>query len=417
MAATGNGQTDGWREVWVDLPGRDYAVVVGSGVLGEVGQRLIAALGRRDVACARRVGIVFDQGLSGELVERVRRSVEAAGLRVSLVGIAATEQGKSLETVGAIVSAFADAKLDRGDVVVALGGGIVGDLAGFAAAVYKRGVGFVQCPTTLLAMVDASVGGKTGANLRRADGGLVKNAVGSFHQPLLVLADVDVLRTLSNRAFACGLAECVKHAMIAGKLVESGHCAVGIDEARGLLDGLTADAGNLLGRDPKALIDLVWANVALKAAVVCADERETASDEVGGRALLNLGHTFGHVIEGTAGASAELQSPPLQHGECVGLGLLAACATGEALGTCDPALRMKVGALLRVLGLPTSVRGLGATDQLITAMRDDKKVQAGALRIIVPVQPIGSPMLAQAVVMRSPDERAVAAGWDAIRAG
>ncbi|MFI5289966.1 MAG: 3-dehydroquinate synthase, partial [Polyangia bacterium] len=235
-------------------------------------------------------------------------------------------------TVEQVADRFVKGGLDRRSLVVALGGGVVGDLGGFVASVFLRGVPYVQVPTTLLAQVDSSVGGKTGVNL--ASG---KNLVGTFHQPLCVYADLTTLSTLPARDLSSGLAEIVKHGVIA-------------DEA--LLLRLEERAEEARAGDPALLAELVRRSCAIKAEVVATDERELLSDAPGGgRAQLNFGHTVGHALESaSAGGPA-----PLRHGEAVALGMIAAARVGEKLGLGDPALEARLVALLPRLGLPTDL--------------------------------------------------------------
>jgi len=241
----------------------------------------------------------------------------------------------------------------RDGAVFALGGGVVGDLAGFAAASYQRGVDFYQLPTTLLAMVDSSVGGKTGINLSAG-----KNLVGNFHQPTAVFADTDLLGTLPPREFAAGMAEVIKHGIIADA------------DLFGLLEQNSPLAWNhpLLPRVIRRCVEI-------KAAVVAGDERETSAQ--GGRALLNLGHTFGHAIEATAGYGAYL------HGEAVAIGLVMAARLSAELKHCTAAQAEQVEAVLKSHALPTALRAPLKLDPMLAAMRRDKKVRGGKLRFVL----------------------------------
>jgi 3-dehydroquinate synthase len=261
--------------------------------------------------------------------------------------------------------------------VIALGGGVTGDTAGYVAATYLRGVPFVQCPTTLLAMVDSSVGGKVGVNVPQG-----KNLIGAFHQPVAVVADPLVLSTLPLREVCCGLAECVKHAIIA-------------DAA--LFDFIEDNADAILRLDARVVTELVRRNVEIKAAVVAADEREA-----GVRAHLNLGHTFGHAIEATTGYG------PIQHGEGVALGLIAAGEVAARQGLCDADLPRRVRSLLSRLGLPVCAALAGDAD-LMAAMRLDKKVRDDRIRFVLPKR-IG------AVAVRDDVPAAIVSeAWRAIR--
>ncbi len=378
-----------------------YEVVIGHGLGRDAGQ-LIANAGV-EVGSAF---VVADSGLPAASVEEVRGSLAGQGWRVGVKRLVPSEPGKSLDTLRDILVGFAEFGLERRDAVVALGGGIVGDVAGFAAATYHRGVALVQMPTTLLAMVDASVGGKTGVNLRiggaegsDAPGSLKKNLVGAFHQPRLVLADVSMLASLPERHVRSGLAECLKHGLIGAAFGDPG-----------LFDWTLTNLDAIRGLDAGALVELIARNVAVKASVVERDpqERET----LGGRVLLNLGHTFGHAIETLPGLSpdGDARNAPLHHGEAVALGLVAASHASMSLGLCDRSLVERVLKGVATAGLPTRVKGLPDDDALIALMGHDKKVMGGRLRLIVPE----SAMTARVVV--DPARGAVVAGWQGIRA-
>jgi 3-dehydroquinate synthase len=294
------------------------------------------------------------------------------------------------------------ARHERGQPLIALGGGIVGDLAGFAAATYRRGIPLVHCPTTLLAMVDASIGGKTGVNIALgagAEGSLKKNMAGAFHQPTLVLSDVEVLRSLDARQFRTGLAECIKHALIG---------AHGGEPA--LLPWLEDRLPTILAQDPATLVELVTRNVRLKAAIIDGDEREELPD--GGRILLNLGHTFGHAIETLPHLTpdGDPAKAPLLHGEAVALGLVAAAETARELDLCDAAAVDRILAIISRCGLPVEINGLPPADRIVALMGFDKKVAEGKLRLILPVG------LGAAKVLANPPLPAILAGLEAIRA-
>jgi 3-dehydroquinate synthetase len=310
-----------------------------------------------------------------------------------------TEAAKSADSLAHLWSTLADAALDRDDAVVALGGGIVTDVAGFAAATYRRGIPVIQCPTTLLSMVDASVGGKTGINLPSSRG-ILKNMAGSFHQPAAVVADVATLTTLPAREFRAGIAEVIKHALIEASITGSAS----------LLPHLQS-LGSISPSDSH-LPNLIEANVRIKATVVAQDERETAADEVGGRALLNLGHTFAHAIEPLPNLSPTglAADAPLKHGEAVALGLIAAAATASHLGLIHPSYQQHITNLIASTGLPTAITTLPDADSLIARMALDKKVRSGTLRLILPTGP------ARAAVRSDVPREAIAAGWNAIRA-
>jgi 3-dehydroquinate synthetase len=368
-----------------------YDVVIGAGVLGS-GLRGPSATGALGPLRGRRAIVVIDAGVPVAPVNVLLDELRGQGAAVLTVEVPAEERRKSLAELERVLRAMSDARLERGDLLVALGGGIVGDLAGFAAAVYRRGIRWVQCPTTLLSMVDASVGGKTGVNL--LDGGeLRKNEIGAFHQPALVLADVQVLSSLSDRQLRCGMAECIKHGMLAGSW-----------SMPDLLDWTEGAIPAVLSRDPAALTNLVARNVALKGAVVRADERETAS---GVREQLNLGHTFGHALEGLGVmAPRAIGGGPLHHGEAVALGVIAACACAAELGLCDLSGRARDAA--ERCGLPTRVN-VPAGERVLEAMRHDKKSRDRALRLVLPTGP------GRVAVRCDVPDAAVLAGIAAIR--
>ncbi len=289
----------------------------------------------------------------------------------------AGEERKTLETVRGVYDALLDHKLERGAPIVALGGGVLGDTVGFAAATYLRGVPFVQCPTTLLAMVDSSVGGKVGVNVPQG-----KNLIGAFHQPVAVIADPLVLRSLPLRELRCGLAECIKHAVIR-------------DPA--LFAWTRTHMAELLALAPEPLAELVARNVAIKAAVVMEDEKET-----GVRAHLNLGHTFGHAIEASVGYGRIL------HGEAVGLGLLAAATLAAGVGVGPRELRGEVEAVVGAAGLPLRA-DLPDDARLLEAMALDKKVAAGRIRFVLPER------IGKVVIRDGVPPEAIRAAWATIR--
>ncbi len=390
----------------VELGDRSYDVVVGGTLLCRLGALARAALGNS----ASNAVIVADEGLPASLVRLAADSLSAERFTVSTHELKATEPNKNIESAERICIAMANARLERRDPVIALGGGIVGDLAGFAASIYRRGIPVIQCPTTLLSMVDAAVGGKTGANLSVTDSNgrcsLLKNLVGAFHQPSLVLADVDALSTLSDRQFRAGLAECLKHAMLALDVERTN------EHSEDLLTFTLHSAPGILTRDRSLLATLVARNIAIKARVVASDERELSTVASGGRAILNLGHTFAHAIE-TLPALSPSNDPtqaPLHHGEAVALGLVAAAHAAAAMGLLPPADADQVRAAVEALGLPTQVANLPSNDALIARMRHDKKVVGGQIRLILPWK------LGAVRSYFDPPNRVVNAGWDAIRA-
>lgn len=263
------------------------------------------------------------------------------------------ESYKTLETVSRIIDQLAARHFRRDTTLVALGGGVIGDLTGFAAACYMRGIGFVQVPTTLLAQVDASVGGKTGVNHPSG-----KNLIGAFHQPRAVVADTATLETLPDRDYRAGLAEVVKAAMIADA---------------DFFDWLESNSNEVCGRDAASLLELISRAVRIKADIVAGDEREA-----GRRALLNLGHTFAHALETTTGYRRWL------HGEAVAIGLVQATRLAGRMGRCQAALPARTASLLEGLGLPTAIPADLDAQALRAAMGLDKKAHAGGLRLVLP---------------------------------
>ncbi|MBX3383098.1 MAG: 3-dehydroquinate synthase [Phycisphaeraceae bacterium] len=380
--------------------GEAYDVVVGPGLLPSLGARLKPLVPRG----SGRALLAYDSLLPTHTVETAETSLAAAGFAVSLVPVVASERAKCISAWRAILDELALARLERFDPLIALGGGVVGDIAGFAAATYRRGIPCVQCPTTLLSMVDASVGGKTGINLEVGDA-LAKNFVGAFHQPCLVIADVDTLDSLPPRDLRAGLAECIKHA-----LIESTPLAGDTSPPPA---GLLADIGPLIddclmGKS-HARAALVHRNIAVKARFVGADVRETAPDEAGGRALLNLGHTFGHAIETIPELAPPNELPPLSHGEAVGLGTLAATRTAVELRLAPPELPQLVEDLLARAGLPGRVKNVPPAQVIVQRMYDDKKVIGGRLRLVVPTSP------GQAIILNNPPVEVVEQAVNSLR--
>jgi 3-dehydroquinate synthase len=325
------------------------------------------------------VGVVTDETVAMLHWERFDAALREAGLKVVTVVVPDGEASKSMVRAETVADTFARGGLDRRSLIVALGGGVVGDLAGFVASVFLRGVPYVQVPTTLLAQVDSSVGGKTGVNL-----GAGKNLVGTFHQPLLVYCDLSTLSTLAPRDVSSGLAEIVKHAAIA-------------DPALLTLIEERADEIRPPTKDLQLLGSLVKRSCEIKAQVVSADERELLVEQPGGgRARLNFGHTVGHALESASHAGAD----PLRHGEAVGLGMIAAARVGVALGTGDPSLEARLCKLLPRLGLPDDLdRRLEKAT--LERIKVDKKRSGNQLQFVV-VDRVGS-----TVISPIPPERIV----------
>jgi 3-dehydroquinate synthase len=329
----------------VRLPDGAYDILVGEGLLADAGALIAQAV--PGIGRAGPCAVVSHPAIAEAHGQTLLSSLRLAGFEPQRVDIPAGEAFKTLATVAGLYEHFVEAKLDRHSPVIALGGGVVGDMAGFAAATYLRGVPFVQIPTSLLAMVDASVGGKTGVDLPQG-----KNLVGAFKQPAFVGIDPAVLSTLPAVEFRSGLAEVVKHGMI----------------------GAPALFEALEGRDgtpPLALAELIAAAVRVKVAVVEEDPFER-----GRRAVLNLGHTFGHAVEVVSGYR-------IRHGEGVAIGLVAATRLAARTRLCDPELVVRVVSLLERLELPTGAPGL-APEQIVAAMATDKKRAGGRLRFVLP---------------------------------
>jgi 3-dehydroquinate synthase len=340
------------RTVTVDLGPRSYDIVVGTGVL----DRAAAALPGR-----ARVAVVSQDAIAARYAEPLLAALRAAGTAAEVFLIDDGEEAKSLSTVESLCRRFAAWGLLRGDTVVALGGGVVGDTAGFTAAAYHRGVACLQAPTTLLAQVDAAIGGKTGVNLPEG-----KNLVGAFHQPVAVLSDVATLATLPEREYRAGLGEVAKYAFMGDAELS----ATLADEAA---------AAALLARDTGVLTDVVARSAAIKAAVVSADEHE----QTGLRATLNYGHTLAHALETVGGYG-------LLHGEAVAVGLVFAAELAAALDRLPAEAPDATRTMLARFGLPTKAPdGLSGAD-LITLMRRDKKA-SGGLTFVLPA-PGGGPL-------------------------
>lgn len=336
----------------VELGSRSYVITIDSGTLDSLGQLA------RDSAGGRGAYVITDSNVGPLYADRAVRSLTSAGYATHLASFPAGEANKTLATVSSLFDQIFAAPLapDRDSLVVALGGGVVGDVAGFVAATLLRGVNFIQAPTTLLADVDSSVGGKTGV-----DHPAGKNLIGAFHQPKAVVIDTATLATLPKVELASGLAECVKHGVLGDA---------------SLVDWIDSQAEALLAGEPAALGELIARNVRIKASVVSADERES-----GVRAHLNLGHTIGHAIEAMAGFDA-MGGEYLRHGHCVALGLVAANRIATARGLLPAHEAQRIESLLTRLGLPTRRGGLEA-GQLLGIMRHDKKSRAGAIRFVL----------------------------------
>ncbi|MDE2364123.1 MAG: 3-dehydroquinate synthase [Hyphomicrobiales bacterium] len=358
------GDASASRSVHVALGARAYDIVIGDRVIEQAGERLAAL--RPKAACA----IVTDANVAHIHLAALERSLTAAGVRHARIVVPPGETSKSYAQFERVCEAVIAAKIERGDFVVALGGGVVGDLAGYVAASVRRGVGFVQIPTTLLSQVDSSVGGKTGINSTHG-----KNLVGAFYQPALVLADTAALATLPEREFRAGYAEVAKYGLI---------------DDRALFEWLEANWRGVFAGGPER-IEAIARSCQSKADVVARDETEQ-----GDRALLNLGHTFGHAFE----RLVRYDGARLVHGEGVAIGMACAFRFSSRLGLCPGQDAERAAAHLRNVGLPTRIREIphwsADADAVLDAMYQDKKVQHGALTFIL-ARGIGQSFIAKGV--------------------
>ena len=383
-----------------------YDIHVGDALLQGVGAGIVKRIPKARVAV-----LVMDQSIAQTWAREVVVSLEAAGLRVVTHVVVASEENKSIAQVEKVWRRMLTERVQRSDVLCVMGGGIVGDMAAFAASTYMRGIATVMLPTTLLAMVDAAIGGKTAVNLPMSSdaldtsvnsGGaknsqqslptnlttngtnnLAKNMAGTICAPAWVVSDVRTLSTLSAREFRCGLAECVKHALLA-------------DEP--MLSWLEKNREGLRAMDPARLVELVHRSASVKATIVSRDEQEH-----GERAHLNLGHTFAHAIE-------SLLHEQVHHGEAVSIGLVAMAAASQAAGWWPDADKFQLSKRLADLGLPIKVPAAVDRAQLKNAMKLDKKGQSGAIHLVL-LKGIGHPG-----VLDAASEQVIHAGLDAIGA-
>ena len=326
----------------VDVGHSSYPITIGAGLLGDR-DLLGTQIPGHDLLIVTNTTVakLYLPKLTGSFAQR----------RIAECILPDGEQHKTLQTAGWVFDALVGSKMNRDVTVLALGGGVVGDIAGFAAACYQRGVGYVQLPTTLLAQVDSSVGGKTGVNHSAG-----KNLIGAFYQPRAVIVDTDALKTLPDRELKSGLAEVIKYGCVWDPL---------------LFEWLDRNIAALLARDPDALTYAISRSCEIKAKIVARDEREHDL-----RAILNFGHTFGHAIEAATGFETYL------HGEAVAIGMLMAADLSHRLGLIDAAVKGRIHDLLRRTGLPTETPRVGAA-RILELMQMDKKVQAGAVRLVL----------------------------------
>lgn len=348
------------RIVKVPLERRSYCIRIGGGLLARLGDECAR------LKLGRRCAVISDARVAPRYAGPALASLEAAGFDPLLLTVPAGETAKRIANVQRCYDQLAAHRLERKSFIVALGGGVVGDLAGFVAATYLRGIPFVQVPTTLLAQVDSSVGGKVGVNLKAG-----KNLVGAFHQPRLVLADLDTLTTLPERELRAGLAEVIKYGIIADAT---------------LFDRLERDLPKLLARDPATLAVVIARCCEIKAAVVRQDETESSL-----RAILNFGHTIGHGLEAISRYGKYL------HGEAIAIGMVATAAISARHSGLPAAGVERIRRLIERAGLPTQVRlGVRQQQQLIEAMQHDKKVSAGEVRFVL-AKRIGEVVIGQSV--------------------
>jgi len=338
------------QTISVQLGERSYPILVGPGA------RTILADPAGPLAGVRQIVVIADQTVAGMHLPALTAALPAAPL---VLTFPAGEASKSLRMVEQLSERLAEARIERDAVLVAFGGGVAGDLAGFLAATWLRGVRFLQVPTTLLAAVDASVGGKTGVNLAAG-----KNLVGAFHQPIPVRIDTDFLATLPARACGAGLAESVKHAAIRNPAFLAWH---------------EAEVSRINARAPETLAELIARNCAIKADVVAADEREADL-----RAILNYGHTVGHALE-------HLLEYRLQHGECVALGMLVENEIAVRRGLLAKAVAERIAAILRKLSLPMNLPEAVSAKDVLAACAVDKKNRAGAIHFVL-LKALGAPL-------------------------
>ena len=336
------------HQLRVNLGENSYDIAIEGGLLAHVGERLAGVL------ASRKVALVTDANVNARYGAAVSQSLRAAGFAVHPVVIEAGEEQKALHVAERLYDWFFEFDLDRRSAVIALGGGVVGDLAGFAAATFKRGVPYVQVPTTLLSQVDSSIGGKVAVNHPRG-----KNMIGAFYQPKAVLIDPATLQTLPPEEFASGMAEVIKH---------------GVIRDPELFEFLETHMRAVREADVAVMEHVVAANCRVKAAVVEADEKES-----GLRGILNFGHTFGHAIETATGYST------YRHGEAVAVGMIAACRIAEAIQLCPAGLAERVGALAAAYRLPGTVRGLDP-DRAFELLAHDKKARDGKVVFVLPVR-------------------------------
>lgn len=334
------------RTIRVNLGDRSYPIYLGEGLLARAGELL------KEAGCGAKVAVVTNPTVAGLYLKPLQEALTGAGFQVTSILLPDGEGHKNLKSVAAIYDQMIRARFDRGSCVAALGGGVIGDLAGFAAATFLRGIPYVQLPTTLLAQVDSSIGGKTGVNHRAG-----KNLIGAFYQPRAVVMDLAALRTLPRRELLAGLAEVVKY---------------GIIQEPALFSLLEEKLEKIVALDPELLQEAVGVSCAVKARVVEKDEREEDY-----RSVLNFGHTVGHALEAVTGYDK------LLHGEAVAIGMAQAAAISVAQGLCDEESRRRIELLLRRAELPTAIPAPIQARDLVKKMEVDKKSAGGKIKFVL----------------------------------
>lgn len=345
-------------EILVETPGTTYPIHVGTGLIDRIGAKC------KNIGLGNRCLVISNDRVAKLYGARIRESLEGSGFLPTLVPLPEGEQEKNWDRAGWLLDRCVEANLERTSFIVALGGGVIGDLAGFVAAVYMRGIDFVQVPTTLLAQVDASVGGKVAVNHPRG-----KNLLGAFHQPALVISDIETLDTLSDRELSAGMAEVVKHGLIRDPE---------------LYESIAADPKAFTERKPEALARAIIDSCRIKAAVVRADEREH-----GERAILNFGHTVGHAVEAAAGYGS------YTHGEAIAIGMVAEMILSQELGGVSSEDVFRLRKTLTALNLPERPEP-DVARQAGSFLMQDKKVQEGRLRLAL-LERIGHAVVTDAV--------------------
>ena len=333
------------RTITVNLGHRSYPIHLGEGILSHAGRLL------REVSGEGRVAIITNPTVGDLYLPPLQKALIQSELRVTSIFVPDGEEHKDLNSLGTIYDRLVEERFERGSFLIALGGGVIGDLAGFAAATFLRGIPYIQVPTTLLAQVDASVGGKTGVNHRAG-----KNLIGAFYQPRLVLIDVAVLRTLPRRELVAGMAEVIKYAVI---------------EDSQLFDLLEQKLERLVDLDRDLLVDTIAASCEIKARVVEKDEREEDY-----RSVLNFGHTIGHALESLTGYKRFL------HGEAVAIGMAQAAAISRRLGLCDQEALKRIHRLIARTGLPTGLPADAEPQELVKRIEVDKKSSGGKIKFV-----------------------------------